>query len=246
MTRESGKINLLLDSFQTDHTSDFHERWGGWYVTGEVGSMRHMGNAFLENDHLVPDGGGRRNDLTEDFETSSWPIPHSDVVALMVLEHQTGTHNELTRAGYDVRRARHKGLEGKALAAAIDAAAERVVDTLLFVGEPRLPGPVTGATAFADHFSRRGPFDDQGRSLRQFDLETRLFRFPCSYLIYSEVFDALDDDLKSRIYGMLAAALQRPGQRYDHLTRKDRKAIIEILRSTKQDLPNDWIVGDAE
>ncbi|MEO1530255.1 MAG: hypothetical protein AAFX06_33100 [Planctomycetota bacterium] len=240
MTRESGKINLLLPDFKTTHASPFEERWGGWYVTGDVGEMKHRGNAFLEGETLVPEDGGRRSDLTEDFESSRWPIPHSDVVALMVFEHQTFVHNELTRAHYDIRRARHVGDED-AVRQAIETISERLVDALLLSDEAALSGKVTGSTSFSEEFAARGPFDRKGRSLREFDLSTRLFRYPCSYLIYSSSFEVLDAQLKTRVYERMLDRLISAQPQDKSRGVEINAAIIEILRDTKTDLPESWV-----
>ena len=73
------------------------------------------------------------------------------------------------------------------------------MEALLFVGEPPLTAPVAGTSTFAADFAQRGPTDSQGRSLRQLDLQTRLLRYPCSYLIYSESFDALPPAVRDRV-----------------------------------------------
>ncbi|HLX45294.1 MAG TPA: hypothetical protein VKR43_17730, partial [Bryobacteraceae bacterium] len=81
-----------------------------------------------------------------------------------------------------------------------------------------------------ERFSAQGPNDRRGRSLRQFDLERRLMRYPCSYMVYSEAFDALPPAAKDAVYHRMAEVLEtRPAE--------DRRNIIEILRDTKSDLP---------
>ncbi|KAA5542760.1 hypothetical protein FYK55_14670 [Roseiconus nitratireducens] len=262
MTRDSGKINLLLDHFVTGHTSPISQRWGGWYVTGDLGSAKHLGNAFLEGDRLIPTGSPNPSTLSERLEISAWPTPHSDVVALMVMEHQTQMHNQLTRANFAVRRARHGDFssgEGEPLAEdspetssretldqVLDEASKWVVDYLLFVDEAPLEEPVQGSNAFAAEFAARGPTDSEGRSLRDFDLTRRMFRYPCSYLIYSDAFDSLDQDLQQRVYQRLLDVLTErdASPEYAHLSSQDRAAILSILRQTKQNLPDDW--GDHE
>jgi hypothetical protein len=119
-----------------------------------------------------------------------------------------------------------------------------VRDYLLFVDESRLPGPVTGPTTFAKRFSERGPRDAQGRSLRELDLTKRLLKYPCSYLIYSEPFDALPPEAKAAVYQRLWEVLggKVSDNRYLSLTAAERLAIVEILRDTKKDLP-DWVAG---
>jgi hypothetical protein len=121
----------------------------------------------------------------------------------------------------------------------LDAVIDELVDYLLFVDEPPLPGPVEGPSAFARVFAAGGPRDSHGRSLRELDLRTRLMRYPCSYLIYSAPFDALPDVAKQAIYRRLWAVLSGDlsEARYERLSADDRRALIEILRDTKPDLP---------
>ena len=91
-------------------------------------------------------------------------------------------------------------------------------------------------------FAERGPFDKQGRSLRQFDLSTRLFKYPCSYLIYSKAFDGMPADVREyvlrRVYDVLTGEDQSP--EFAHLSAADRTAIREILVETKPNLPDYW------
>jgi hypothetical protein len=243
MTRSSGKINALKHDYVTDHTSPFEQRWGGWYVTGDAGRMQHMGDAFLQGDDLVAFGQPNRMTLEEDIDTSHWLSPHSDIVALMVMEHQTQMQNTLVRTAKEVRSLR-VGIEPKSDSSrlVIDRAAKEIVDSLLFVGEARLPNPIQGSGNFVEVFADRGRQTRDGRSLRQFDLETRLFKYPCSYLIHSTLFDALPRSLRERVYRRLwnvVTASETPAG-YEHLGRSDRRAILQILRETKDDLPGYW------
>ncbi|MCC9601849.1 hypothetical protein LOC67_14910 [Stieleria sp. JC731] len=239
MARETGQVNLLLAEYKTDHTSPLSERWGGWYVTGNSGQAEHMGNAFLEGETLVPMDPHQFNSLDGVIRTADWPTPHSDIVALMVLEHQVEMHNRLTRADYAVRRAAFQQDEGKiddeAYRAILDQSAEEILEYLLFCDETKLTSPIVSSNQFADEFSKRGPFDSQGRSLREFDLQSRMFRFPCSYVIYSEQFKRLEAPLLSEVLrkldGVLSGADQRP--KFDHLSSETRRDIQTILKETK-------------
>jgi hypothetical protein len=120
-----------------------------------------------------------------------------------------------------------------------------LVDYLLFVEEQPLPGP-TKSSPFAWGFAERGPFDTRGRSLRDLDLRSRIFRYPCSYLIYSEPFDALPGHARAAIYARMWAVLSGAvdDERYRRLTAADRRAIVEILRDTKSGLP-DYFGGSS-
>ena len=108
---------------------------------------------------------------------------------------------------------------------------------MLFSGEAPLNGPIRGTSGFAEEFTARGPFDTKGRTLRTFDLDDRLFRYPMSYLIYTDAFDALPDFVKARIYRRIDTVLtgqDRSGD-FSHLDEATRNAIREILRDTKPD-----------
>jgi hypothetical protein len=115
-----------------------------------------------------------------------------------------------------------------------------VVDYLLFIDEAKLPGQVQSGSGFAERFSALGLRDRKGRSLYDLDLKQRLMKYPCSYLIYSPAFDALPRAAKDPIYKRLWEVLsgQERAERYRAvLSPADRRAILEILRETKKDLP---------
>jgi hypothetical protein len=221
------------------HTRPLDQRWGGWYVTGRPG-VQHLGNVdqadFLKNPSLRTPG--ELSSLANTFDTTGYPTPHSDVVALMVFEHQMQMMNLLTRIGWDVRVAKQEG-QLDAQRAVIRDRAEQIVDYMLFVDEAPIPSQIQGSNRFATLFSSRGPRDRKGRSLYQLDLKTRLMRYPCSYLIYSEQFDHLPAEAKAAISHRLWAVLSgaEHGRKYQRLSRANRNAIVEILRDTKPALP---------
>jgi hypothetical protein len=144
--------------------------------------------------------------------------------------------NLVTRLGWEARIAAH---QGEPVPARIRDTARELVDYLLFIDEAPLPGAVVGASGFAEQFAAAGPRDKAGRSLRQFDLERRLFRYPCSYLIYTPAFDALPAAARDAVYARLWEVLsgEEKDPIYARLSEADRRAIVEILRDTKPDLP---------
>ncbi len=246
----SGTPVFSAGSFVTSHESPLAERWGGWYVTGTHGAQRHMGNAILKGenpDNLDREAGANVTDLTRLVDTTPYLTPHSDIAALMVLEHQTQTQNVITRANYEARIALRQEAEiNKALGRAggsmsegtqhrIESYAEKVVRALLFVDEARLTEPIAGTSGFAEQFAARGPRDPKGRSLRDLDLKTRLFRYPCSYLIASEQFAALPTEAKGYVYRRIREVLtgKDKSAAFAHLSADDRRAILEILRATE-------------
>jgi hypothetical protein len=230
----NGMIMPWLGNYTTDHRSPLGERWGGWYVTGRGG--RHLGNAPIEDrtlqDVRIDDSNLNVTTLENRFDTRSYLSPHSDIVALLVFDHQMRMMNLLTRLGWEARIADD---EGRTMAALNDAVTE-AVDYMLFVDEAPLEG-IKGTSGFAERFGALGPRDSKGRSLRDLDLQRRLFRYPCSYMIYSEAFDALPEAARNAVYSRLLQVLsgQDTSAKYRHLSAADRQAILEILRETKKD-----------
>jgi len=234
-------------SFVTDHRTSFKDRWGGWYVTGTQGSATHLGNNVALIDPLHPGGRGgpetqNLTSLSSMFDTSRYPAATSDLVALLTLEHQTHMTNLMVRIGWDVRIAEHDGKKDEATRKQLFSAIDEMANYMLFADEEPLPAPVSGVSTFAKTFPARGPRDSQGRSLRDFDLRTRLFRYPLSYMIYGPAFDALPDMAKERVYQRLLEILtgKDQGEAYARLSAADRRAILEILRETKHGLPAEW------
>jgi hypothetical protein len=249
---------LASGTYRIDHTSPLKQRWGGWYVTGTSGKQTHLGNLIVRGNPRPEDIDNSANvnvtSLDRYIKTSPYLSPHSDIVALMVLEHQTEMHNRLTRANFLTRLALRDEAEfNKALGRPADHrsdstlsriknAGEPVVKYLLMSEETALTDPVKGTSSFADEFKKRGPHDRHGRSLRDLDLKRRLFVYPCSYLIYAEAFDALPapvrDYVLHRLWEVLTGA--DTSKEFAHLTTPDRQAILQILRETKANLPDYW------
>ena len=228
-----------------DHADPFRQRFGGWFVTGSTGSAEHMGNQAAALDARA----SRELTSVEGlFDSGGYRALSSDIVAHLILTHQAGMTNLLTRAGWEARAvdpALHPqltpdpGMEER-IALMMNGVASEFVDYLFFVDEAKLTNPIRGASGFAERFSGSGPRDQKGRSLYQLDLSSRLMKYPCSYLIYSPAFDALPPLAKDPIYRRMWEVLsgQEQDPRYQSaLSRADRQAIVEILRDTKKDLP---------
>ena len=244
-TRPDRSQGFSLPS-RVDHSDPLARRFGGWFVTGRTGSAQHLGN-----DVTALEGRVRRDLVSVEglFDADGYRALSSDVVAHLVFSHQVGMANLLTRAGWQARAADPRlhppftstPEEDARIAMMMSGVASEVVDYLLFIDEARLTDPVRGQPGFAERFSTSGPRDRKGRSLHELDLNRRLMKYPCSYLIYSPAFDALPPGAKDPIYQRLWQVLsgeERDARYLSALSLTDRRAIVEILQDTKKDLPS--------
>jgi hypothetical protein len=230
----------------TDHRTPLERRWGGWYVTGAHGSQRHMGNAvarlpFYPFD-LEQDGTQNLMTLAGKVDTAPYPSHTSDIVALMTLEHQVRMTNLILRMGQRSRGARAGVRPDTPPAKTLDQDIEELVAYMLFADEAPLRAPVRGSSTFAASFQQRGPRDRRGRSLRDFDLNTRLFRYALSYTIYGAEFDAIAAPVRTQIYRRLYDVLSSrdASPAFARLSTAERRAALEIMRDTKRNLPPFW------
>jgi hypothetical protein len=232
-----------LGAFDPDDRTPFRQRWGGWYVTGTHGSMRHMGNAILgkgdDRSSIVSEKTLNQTSLDGRFDPKGYLSTNSDIAALMVFQHQVRMTNLITRIGWETRIAAHGGHADFATGPLHDGVVE-FVDYLLFVEEDPLTARLKGTSGFAEMFSALGPSDSRGRSLRQLDLERRLLKYPCSYMIYSPAFVALPDEARTAIFDRMRDVLSgRDAQaKYARLSEIDRRAITEILQETLPGWPH--------
>ncbi len=211
----------------------FEKRFGGWYVTGTHGRLTHRGNIIDSKagpaEILLPSPNNVQ-DLSHVLETGKYLTMHSDLVAQMLLHHQVQGQNLIIRVGHEARLKKRSDAE------------ELLVRHLLFADEVPLAEPVQGSTGFARWFQKRGRVEAKGRSLREWDLKTRLFKYRLSDLIDTPLFDGLPDPVKQRIYGKLWRILsaKSPPPPFDQMPADERKAIMEMLRHFKDDLPPEW------
>jgi hypothetical protein len=250
----SGHPILSQGSTVVDTSTPFSDRWGGWYVTGKHGNSVHRGNVTAieqPNDtcEMPVEQGANVTDLAGFFDVDAYPRRQSDIVALMVLEHQTATQNVLTRANHAALRAMHmqrslqtelkEKVTDEPVGTArriIDHSVEDVLDALLFQDEAALPdGGIEGDEAFQTAFAKGAPSSADGRTLKDFQLLTRLFKHRCSYMIHSLTFESLTPPLKQTVLRRLKEVLQ--GQeisgRYSYLSASERGHIERILKDTK-------------
>lgn len=240
----SGAIVSQVGS-DIDHRTPLAERWGGWFVTGHYtapvyAGVAHMGNVTVSM-HRRREPTITSNEVFTEWLASTpqargYASHQSDIAALMLFDHQTRAVNLMTRLNWEARLA----VQGNAVdSEQVRRFVSELADYLLFVGEVAPPGKVTIPAAFLERFSAGAPRDRKGRSLRDLDLERRLLRYPCSYMIYTAAFDHLPPPVKTAVYQRLWAILTGAveGLKYAHLSAEDRRSIVEILRDTKKDLP---------
>jgi hypothetical protein len=260
---DSGLPLFEAGTFHTRQSSPIHERWGGWYVTGEVESESHLGNAIatvvnqgVGGVALQPFASGRVDTLDALFNAAPYPYGgQSDVVALMVLEHQTGVHNVLVEANLTTQATlyRHNEMKkafGEPVEAPLSETNERILDRMadkvlhemLYVDEVEVPGGIEGGVAFQNAFHANAKKSTDGRSLKDFRLYGRLMKYRCSHLIYSEAFENLPWEMHTRVLDKLHSILTRstPWPDYSHLADSEREHLLTILSETVPNLPPSW------
>lgn len=237
---ENGRIVSHEVNHITDTAVPVYERWGGLYVTGRHGDQRHLGNLIIESgsDLKRRDEGTNGNIMSLDnlFDTGPYPTDTSDIVALLILEHQMEVQNRITRSHYRVKDAMDRDGMSPQTRDIIAEAGEDLLFDLLMTEEAPLMDEVESSSGFTDYFESQGPFDAEGRSLRQLELKTRTFRYPVSYLIYSDAFLALPGELKrfiyERLYRVLSARETVDGMRHD---RREMATALSILEDTHEE-----------
>src|SRR5688572_3516710 len=249
----SGMPIFRAGSFFTDHRSPLEQRWGGWYVTGTHGAARHMGNRFAVDEAGTLEAGSGTPIVALDrfFDPGRHLAPHSDLAALMVLEHQVRLTNLITRVAWETKLAlayhanravmlnEPAGEWSDAIRRRIQQPAEVLLRSLLMVDESPLPSAVKGTSGFAREYSARGPRGQRHRSLYELDLTRRLYRYRCSPLIYSEQFAGLPREVRDYVYRRLVEVLDGTDRSADFtgFTDDERSAVLAILRETLPDLP---------
>jgi len=239
---------------ETTDATPLRERWGGWYVTGNQGGQVHLGNVVLKSAAELKELDSLRRGTVDRldgfFDTRPYLTDRSDIVALLVFEHQAYIHNLITLASYKSRivlasagdrqgEAGPSGLGGwdslsPKTQAALRAMLEPLVQAMLFVDATDVGSGIKSGSGFDAWFESQGPRDPQGRSLRQLDLKTRLLKYPMSYLVYSPAFDNLPEPAKEFVYSRLVDILtgRDESATFSHLSLSDRRAVMEILSTT--------------
>ncbi len=249
LTGSDGRPASQMTEFVSGHNSPMRLRWGGWYVTGTSKNDVHLGNSFLEDrrhpEAFDPDKGSNVLSIKDRLDTSKYLSPDSDIVSLLVLDDAVRMQDLIIHASYGARLIRSELNESGSQRSPrpdwakkrLEADGEPLLAYLLFRDEAPLKGEVKGTSSFAADFQKVGPKDSKGRSLRELDLKTRLFRYPCNYQIYSKAFDALPKEMKQYLWIRLAEVLtgNDHSSLYKGMSIEDRTAVMEILLETKRE-----------
>jgi hypothetical protein len=229
----------LLRSNIVTHRTPIKDRWGSWYVTGNSSQNPHLGNLSIGSQLT---GNNTITDLTTFFNTKPYISSSSDIVALMVMEHQIHMNNLITRAAFRSRIILHKEKVNEAQVDNIPNSAleniqthiDPLVDYMLFIDEAKIDGPIIGNTQFREKFEAKGIKDKKGRSLKLLNLKSRLFEYPLSYCIYSDAIQKLPAIARKILFDKVRNILtgQITHEKYQHLTPKLRQDILEILKDT--------------
>ncbi|MDE0826071.1 MAG: hypothetical protein OSA48_04595 [Akkermansiaceae bacterium] len=254
--QEDGHPLLGAGTFLTTHASPLKARWGGWFVTGMHGEARHMGNTIaveLDDGGVEFDfeNGANWTSLEGKVNTSKYLAKTSNIVALMVLEHQCKMDNLLNKASLEYRRLVYlqKAInpetdikaDGMAARAAKDLV-EQIVRYMLFTDEMDLGDGVEGDGAFSAAFEARGPMNEGGDSLRELRLYGRLFKNRCSYMIYSTAFETMPDAVRdlvlTRIWEVMSG--EDESEEFSDLGKSEKRRILSIVKETVPRLPGCW------
>ena len=238
-TGVAGQLVSHEGSIMTTSRTPLSSRWGGWYVTGFHGEQRHLGNVFIQTADDISDeilaATGNRESLEGLPQIEPYITPYSDIVALLVIEHQIEIQNKIARTNFYARTLlEEQELDAAEVEEALDVLTEELLESLFMVGQPALIDIVEGTSGFTAEFESSGPKDSQGRSLRDLDLQQRLFKYPLSYLVYSNAYKSLPEQIKERVATRMEEILTSNGSNddYEHLSSEDRRAISEILIET--------------
>jgi hypothetical protein len=237
-----GSLNAFRTE-QTGHGIPFEQRFGGWYLTGKHAITNHWGNLFGRS---TPQGLTKNPVMPgKTYDAGRYPLGTSDILPQLLHEHQAGFVNRVLEASYRARTDlfASKGKLTAAQDAELTKQAQLLTRYLLYADEVSLPGGgLEGDATYKTDFLKDRKPAPNGASLRDFDLKTHLFKYRCSYMIYSPVFRGLPAPLKQRVYQHLYGALnvEKPEKDYAYLPAEEKKSIRAILKATLTDLPKGW------
>jgi hypothetical protein len=238
---DDGNVLAGFSSNDVDHHTPHPDRWGGWYVTADPAAAAAYGQRAHEGNITFTRAGNTSNQVFVEWlnsvpETRGYLSSQSDIVSLLVFDHQMHAINLLTRLNWEARVVMS---EGRAPTADpnIRRLVNELADYFLFAGESPPAVALSPRPEFIENLAARTPKDHVGRSFGQLDANNRLLRYPCSYMVYSKAFDGLTANVRQAVYRRIVDALSGDGARSLRLSAEQRSAILQILRETKSDFP---------
>ena len=234
IVNQDGSVQPGAETHEVTHQTRHPDRWGGWYVTSEdapppYNQLAHLGNITFSGK------GNTSNQVFVDWmnsapETRGYLSPSSDIAGLLVFDHQVHAINLLTKLNRESRATSQAG--------EVPRLVDELAGYLLFDDEAPPLSPLTPRRGFAASLEAKAPKDRRGRSFGQLDLDRRLLRYPCSYMVYSDAFDALPPAIRQAIYRRMIDKLSAPDMHVPpRITADDRRAVLDILQDTKPDFP---------
>ena len=234
-----GQLVSHEGSVMTTSRTPIRSRWGGWFVSGLHGEQKHLGNVIIESAADLSDErlatSGNLFSIAEASNLAPYISPFSDIVALMVIEHQIEVQNEIARVNFQSRTLlADDKINDIELNDELLSIAEGLIDSLFMTGQPEFLARINGTSGFSENFMSRGKKDSQGRSLRELDLSKSLFKYPFSYLIYSDAYASLPKKVREIIGQRIKEVLspEYSGDFYPHISPSSKIIIAEILDDT--------------
>ena len=234
-----GQLVSHEGSVMTTSRTPIRSRWGGWFVSGLHGEQKHLGNVIIESAADLSDErlatSGNLFSIAEVSNLAPYISPFSDIVALMVIEHQIEVQNEIARVNFQSRTLlADDEINDIELYDELLFIAEGLIDSLFMTGQPEFLARINGTSGFSENFMSRGKKDSQGRSLRELDLSKSLFKYPFSYLIYSDAYASLPKKVREIIAQRIKEVLspEYSGDFYPHISPSSKIIIAEILDDT--------------
>jgi hypothetical protein len=220
---------------QTGHGIPLDQRFGGYYLTGSPGFTNSWANL---TGRLTPDGLIKRPiEPGTLFNIDRYAARTSNLLPQLLHEHQAGFVNRVVEAIYRVRTSLYvsNGSLTPSQKEELDQQARKIVRYVLFADEVSLPtGGIAGDNEYREEFLRNRRTTKEGISLKDFELKTRLFKYRCSYMVYSPLFEGMPGPLKERVEHFLKQALDstNPNPDYQYLPQEEKSAIRSILKTT--------------
>ena len=234
-----GQLVSHEGSVMTTSRTPIRSRWGGWFVSGLHGEQKHLGNVIIESAADLSDErlatSGNLFSIAEVSNLAPYISPFSDIVALMVIEHQIEVQNEIARVNFQSRTLlADDEINDIELNDELLSIAEGLIDSLFMTGQPEFLARINGTSGFSENFMSRGKKDSQGRSFRELDLSKSLFKYPFSYLIYSDAYASLPKKVREIIAQRIKEVLspEYSGDFYPHISSSSKIIIAEILDDT--------------